>query len=122
MPANSATGTEFFRVDPERSALIVIDMQNAFVAEGAPFEIPAARAMIPCLERIVTAFRERERPIIWTQSDHRPPYGGLMLRKFPVIRESRVLWDGELSFEMYADMLQPIEGRTEYRIIKHKFD
>jgi hypothetical protein len=28
-------GREFFEVDPRSTALIVIDMQNAFVAEGA---------------------------------------------------------------------------------------
>jgi hypothetical protein len=43
----SATGKDFFTIDPRRCALVVIDMQNAFVAEGAVFETPRARAMIP---------------------------------------------------------------------------
>jgi hypothetical protein len=30
-------GREFFEVDPRSTALIVIDMQNAFVAEGARY-------------------------------------------------------------------------------------
>jgi len=45
-----------------------------------------------------------------------------MLRKFPPIAEDRVLWRGEASFEMYPHMLQPREGKLEYRILKHKFD
>ncbi|HXE89818.1 MAG TPA: isochorismatase family cysteine hydrolase [Terriglobales bacterium] len=117
-----ASGSDFFTVDPRRTALIVIDMQNAFVAEGAPFETPRARAMLPRLERLIRFAREQRMPIVWTQSDHRPPYGGLMLRKFPIIQEQRVLWSGEPSFEMYPDMLQPQEGAHEYRIVKHKFD
>ena len=122
MAEKIATGTDFFRMDAERAALIVIDMQNAFVADGAPFETPGARDMIPRLERIVGAFRQRKRPIVWTQSDHRPPYGGIMLKKFPTIREDRVLWHGDPSFDMYPEMIQPEEGPVEYRIVKHKFD
>jgi len=117
-----ASGSDYFTVDPRRTALIVIDMQNAFVAEGAPFETPGARTMLPRLERLIQFAREHRMPIVWTQSDHRPPYGGLMLRKFPVIREERVLWAGEPSFDMYPNMVQPKEGVLEYRIVKHKFD
>ena len=109
-------------MEPRRSALIVIDMQNAFVAVGAPFETPEARAMIPRLECLLRFAREHQIPIVWTQSDHRPPYGGLMLRKFPAIGQDRVLWQGEASFEMYPHMLQPREGAYEYRIVKHKYD
>ena len=80
------------------------------------------RAMIPRLERLIRCARERQMPIVWTQSDHRPPYGGLMLRKFPAIAKEHVLWQGEPSFEMYPNMIQPREGPLEYRIVKHKFD
>ncbi|HEV2116089.1 MAG TPA: isochorismatase family cysteine hydrolase [Terriglobales bacterium] len=118
----SLTGKEFFTIDPARCALIVIDMQNAFVAKGAPFETPGAREMIPRLERLIRCARQLQMPIVWTQSDHRPPYGGLMLRKFPAIASQRVLWQGEPSFQMYPDMIQPREGPLEYRVVKHKFD
>ena len=118
----SATGKSFFTIDPRRCALIVIDMQNAFVAEGAVFETPGARAMIPRLEHLIQFARATRIPIVWTQSDHRPPYGGLMLRKFPPIAEDHILWQGEPSFELYPRMLQPREGKLEYHIVKHKFD
>lgn len=121
-PNPSATGRDFFTIDPRRCALIVIDMQNAFVAKGAPFETPGARDMISRLEEMIQFARASEMPIVWTQSDHRPPYGGLMLRKFPAIAKDRVLWRGEPSFDMYPAMLQPREGKLEYRIVKHKFD
>src|SRR5439155_26112177 len=61
-------------------------------------------------------------PTIWTQSDHRAPYGGLMLRKLPPIAEDHSRWQGEPSFELYPRMLQPREGKLEYHIVKHKFD
>jgi nicotinamidase-related amidase len=118
----SATGRAFFEINPSSCALIVIDMQNAFVAKGSPLETPGARAMIPRLETLIRFARAQRIPIIWTQSDHQPPFGGLMLRKFPIIDQQQFLWAGEPSFEMYPEMLQPEEGDREYRIVKHKFD
>lgn len=118
----SRTGREYFTVDPRKTALIVIDMQNAFVAEGAAFETPGARTMLPQLEQLIGFARAHEMPIVWTQSDHRPPFGGLMLRKFPAIEQARVLWPDDPSFAMYPKMVQPKDGPREYCIVKHKFD
>ena len=39
-------GREFFEVDPRSTALIVIDMQNAFVAEGSTYETPKNQEVI----------------------------------------------------------------------------
>jgi ureidoacrylate peracid hydrolase len=55
----------FDRLDARRTALIVIDMQNAFVAKGAPVEVPAARAIVPALNRLTTELRKQRVPIIW---------------------------------------------------------
>ena len=121
-PDPNASEKNFFTIVPRSCALIVIDMQNAFVAEGAVFETPGARTMIPRLEQLIQFARASRIPIVWTQSDHRPPYGGLMLRKFPAIAEDHILWQGEPSYEMYPHMLQPREGKLEYKIVKHKYD
>src|ERR1700722_7165308 len=102
MPAAPiAFGREFFEVDPGSRALIGIDMQNAFVAEGATYETPPARTMMPNLERIIGSAGEQRMPLIWTQSDHSAPFGGVMLKKFPTIREDKYLWKGQPSFELY---------------------
>ena len=75
-PNPSASGKSFFTIEPRSCALIVIDMQNGFVAEGAVFETPGARTMIPRLQHLIQFARASGIPIVWTQSDHRPPYGG----------------------------------------------
>jgi nicotinamidase-related amidase len=113
-------GREFFSVDPHSTAVIVVDMQNGFLGKGATYETPGARDMIPKLARLLTFARERHMPIVWTQSDHSAPYSGVMLAKFPTIREDRYLWKGEPSFELYPDMPQPHAG--EFRVVKHKYD
>lgn len=52
-------------LDPKRTALLVIDMQNAFVARGAPIEVPAARAIVAPINRLTAALRRRGVPVIW---------------------------------------------------------
>ena len=46
-------GRDFFSVDPRSTAVIVVDMQNGFVAKRATYETPGARTMIPQLERLL---------------------------------------------------------------------
>ncbi|WAT18368.1 cysteine hydrolase [Aurantiacibacter sp. MUD11] len=45
-------------IDPRRTAQLVIDMQNGFVEEGAPVEVPAARDVAEPINRISKALRE----------------------------------------------------------------
>jgi nicotinamidase-related amidase len=113
-------GPDFFTIDPASAALIVIDMQHGFLAPGEPYETASARDMLPAVEHVLISARRAGLPIVWTQSDHSAPYSGILLKKFPIIREDRALWRGDKSFELYADMAQPIDG--EYRLVKHKYD
>ena len=48
----------FESIEPSTTALIVVDMQNAFVAEGAPYECPPARDIVPTINRLAVAMRE----------------------------------------------------------------
>ena len=52
-------------LDPKRTALLIIDMQNAFVAPGAPIEVPAARAIVAPINRLARELRKRGVPVIW---------------------------------------------------------
>ena len=52
-------------LEPRRTALLVIDMQNAFVAPGAPVEVPAARGIVPAINRLAAELRRRGVPVIW---------------------------------------------------------
>jgi nicotinamidase-related amidase len=51
----------------ERAALVVVDMQNDFVRQGAPLEVPDARATIPVIRRLADAFRARSLPVVYTR-------------------------------------------------------
>jgi ureidoacrylate peracid hydrolase len=55
----------FDRLDPARTALIVIDMQSAFCAPGAPAEVPAARDIVEPINRLTAELRALGVPVIW---------------------------------------------------------
>ena len=52
-------------LDARRTALLVIDMQNAFVAPGAPIEVPAAREIVPQINRLADGLRRRGATVVW---------------------------------------------------------
>jgi len=55
-------------IDAARSALVVIDMQNYFVAEGFPLEVPVAREIVPNINRLATAMRDVGGLVVWIQT------------------------------------------------------
>ena len=55
----------FDSLEPKKTALVVIDMQNAFVAPGAPMEVPAARAIVAPINRLAAELRKRGVAVIW---------------------------------------------------------
>lgn len=55
----------FDRLDPKRTALLVIDMQTAFCAPGAPAEVPAARGIVASINRLTPRLRALGVPVIW---------------------------------------------------------
>ncbi len=57
----------FEALDPSRTALVVIDMQNVFVEVGATYEVPAARRIVPNINRLAGATREYGGIVAWVQ-------------------------------------------------------
>jgi len=53
--------------NPEKSVLLVIDMQNDFVREGAVMEVPMARELLPNMKKILEACRSKRIPVIYSQ-------------------------------------------------------
>jgi ureidoacrylate peracid hydrolase len=55
-------------LDAKRTALIVIDMQSAFVDPGTPSYVPAARAIVPGVNRLAAAVRSVGGPVAWSRA------------------------------------------------------
>lgn len=59
-------------IDASRTALVSIDMQVAFLAEGAPSEVPMAREIVPNINRLAAAMREKGGTVAWVYSTFTP--------------------------------------------------
>lgn len=60
----------------QSTALVVIDMQNAFVAEGLPSEIPIAREIVPNINLLADAVRRTGGVVAWVQLATAPEADG----------------------------------------------
>jgi len=59
------------KIQPRNTALLVIDMERDFVAEGAVQETPGARALIPTINGLSAWARSHGVPVIFTLEAHR---------------------------------------------------
>jgi ureidoacrylate peracid hydrolase len=107
-------------IDPGKTAMIVVDMQNDFVAAGAPMETPAARAMVPRLAEALTLSRDAGIRVIYTAHVHRRDGCdmGLFDDLHPPIAARAGLVDGTPGVEIYPE-LAPAPG--EHVIKKHRY-
>jgi ureidoacrylate peracid hydrolase len=107
-------------INPKNTAMIVVDMQNDFVAVGAPMETPDARAMVPNLARALKFCRDVGIRVIYTTHAHRADGcdAGLFDDIWPPIASKAGLVDGTSGIEIYPD-LAPAPG--EHVIKKHRY-
>jgi len=62
----------FDSIDPARAALVVVDLQNGFMAPGQPAEIAQAREIVPAVNRLATATRATGGTVVWIQNTITP--------------------------------------------------
>lgn len=58
------------RVDPTKTALVVVDMQNDFVKEGGSLLVPDAEATIPIIKDLLDLARGSGMRVVFTQDTH----------------------------------------------------
>ena len=113
-------------LDPARTALLVIDMQNAFVMTGgsmARLGLSTSRGhdIIEPVHRLVEACRTRGLPVIHTLTTFRPDYAdaGLVAERFPALQPLGHIMSGTWDAQI-VDRLLPRAG--EYVIPKSRFN
>ncbi len=63
--AGAVRALRFDQLVPERTAVLVIDMQNFFVSDPAGVLVPAAKAIVPNINRLTGAFRAAGAQIVF---------------------------------------------------------
>src|SRR5436309_3317737 len=63
-------GETFERVlapEPGRTALVVVDMQRGFLEPGEVMAVPPAREIVPVIQSLLSVFRARRLPVVFTE-------------------------------------------------------
>jgi ureidoacrylate peracid hydrolase len=115
-------------LDPRRTALLVIDMQNAFChPEGtlgvSGVNVEPAQAAIPAVAALVRACGEAGLPVIWSQQVHFAVDAGRASKRLPSHTQKRArvsalagTWDAQL-----VDELAPLADDPALVFTKHRF-
>lgn len=108
-------------VDVDRTAVLVIDMQNDFMEEGAPLEFPEGRRVVPAILKVLGAARERGMPVVYAAHVHRKDGADLGIHRdlYPPVAAGQALVDGERGAQIHQD-LAPRPG--EPVIKKHRYN
>jgi nicotinamidase-related amidase len=99
------------RIDPARTALVVLDMQNDFVREGGSLCVPGAEATIPAIRGLLELARTTGMHVVYSQDTHRD--GDPEWRIWPEhAREGSWGWE-------IVDALAPADGETVLRKVRY---
>jgi len=118
-------------LDPARTAVIVIDMQNDFGSPGGMFDaagidISGIQAIVPAVRRVLDATREARIPVVHVRMAHSPDLSDAGARDGPhrvkhaplgVGRSSALVegtWNTEILPELEPRAGEPVITKTRY--------
>jgi ureidoacrylate peracid hydrolase len=127
----SAAFERVLRLEPGRTALLVVDMQRGFLDPGAAMEVPPARSIVPAVRDLLELFRRKGLAVAFSQfvysaavpllvgelhPEHRPAVPG---RPAGFGHPSSSCLEGDPSVEVVAE-LAPLP--EELTVRKHWYD
>jgi len=59
-------------LEPGCTALLIVDMQRAFVEAGQAMEVPSAREIVPRIQELLAISREKHLPVVFTEFTYSP--------------------------------------------------
>src|SRR5271169_5535950 len=111
----------FADLDPARTALVVIDLQHALMNDAIGFAaVPAARDLVPAVNRLAAAVRETGGGVFWIKMTHDErccsEWSAAYELPTPEYRAKRVgaLFEGTLGHELWPEL----DVRPEDEIVK----
>ncbi len=58
---------EALKLEPGKTALLVVDMQRAFLDPGEAMDVPSARDIVPQVQTLLDLFRGKRLPVVFTE-------------------------------------------------------
>ena len=103
----------------EKSALLIVDMQNDFVLPSAPLCVAGAMAIIPNLKKVLLHYRGCALPVFYIVREYRADGSDIeAARRETFLAGQGYCVPGTTGCNV-IDELSPVEG--EYRIVKNRF-
>jgi len=99
----------------KKFALLIIDMQNDFVIDGAPLRVARAAAIIPKVREVLDLFRSKKSPVFHILRIHRMDGSDVEITRQERFRQQPFAVEGTKGAAV-VDVLRPLSG--EYVIPK----
>jgi len=102
-----------FKIQKDKAALLVIDMQRHFCDPESSFFVPHSDQLAKKLRTLVDAFHKKNRPVIFTRHIDSNQKDNLMLRWW----SEKIKKENPMS--EIAEILKPSQGTI---VVKHQYD
>jgi ureidoacrylate peracid hydrolase len=100
-------------LDPARTALVVVDMQNAFMVEGVAHALcKTAVEIVPNVNRLAAAVRRTGGKVVWIKTIYDPAWVTMhtRVRAEKVAKRIEALSDGSAGHQLYPELdVQPAD-------------
>jgi ureidoacrylate peracid hydrolase len=108
-------------LDPARTALLVVDMQNAFMLEGVAHSLcPTAREIVPNVNRLAQTVRETGGTVFWIKTTFTAEALASWSTYFAMVRKERAakriaaLTEGSVGHQLFSTLdVQPQDQIVE---------
>lgn len=105
---------EYVTPDKNHICLLTIDVQNDFTLPGAPAEIPGTFQVIPCMQRLVQAFRKRNYPVVHVVRLYLPDGSNVDLcRRMAIEQGKQIVLPGSDGAELVNELKPSPQVRLE---------
>jgi ureidoacrylate peracid hydrolase len=111
---SSHLNTERVTLDPQRAALVIVDMVNDFCKPGGAMVLPGCEVLVPKQRAVIDSARSAGSPVIWVHDSHRRN----MRRDREFLKRSKHCIEGTWGVEIVDELgARP----DEIHVMKHRY-
>jgi ureidoacrylate peracid hydrolase len=111
---SSHMNAERIKLDPDRTAVLVVDMINEFCKPGGKMVLPGSDTLIGPQRAVIDAARKSGAAVIWVRDSHRPQ----MRRDREWIKRTPHATEGSWGAEVVADLGAQAD---DIHVFKHRY-
>ena len=103
----------YAKLDPARTALIVVDLQNGFMVDGVAHALcPTAVEIVPNVNRLASAVRRSGGKVVWIKNTNDPAWVSMYstMRPEKVKKRIELMSEGSVGHQIYPELnVQPAD-------------